>query len=90
MGKQMKKVIIISAIIVAIIIIVAIVEKVYFWNTEPESICNRGGGFWSGVQGCDNYCDKTDKYCPDKLIFGCWCGIENCWDGKKCVEKVNK
>lgn len=59
----------------------------YYWNTYPEPICNRAGGFWTGVYGCDNYCDKTDKYCPDKLIFGCECGGNKCWDGKKCIRQ---
>jgi hypothetical protein len=58
----------------------------YYWHTDPEPICNRAGGFWDGVHGCDNVCDKNGKYCPDKIIFGCWCGLDKCWDGRKCIE----
>jgi hypothetical protein len=60
------------------------------WKTDPEAVCNIAGGFWGGVHGCDNYCSKEGRECPDKIIFGCECGLDKCWTGSQCVPRTEK
>ena len=86
MNKK-KKILIIAVSVLALTIVTSYAGLQYYWNTNPETLCNKAGGFWAGVRGCSNYCNKEGKYCPDKLIFGCSCGLNKCWDGKKCVAR---
>ncbi|MFA6131197.1 MAG: hypothetical protein WC730_02975 [Patescibacteria group bacterium] len=59
------------------------------WNNiqnSPENICNNAGGFWFAVDSCDNYCEpEKQTYCPDAVIAGCECGLEQCWTGTECI-----
>jgi hypothetical protein len=80
-----KNIISILFAVASLVMILGIVSLVHHWQTDPEAICNVAGGFWGGVQGCENFCDMSNEYCPDKIIFGCWCGMDGCWDGKKCI-----
>lgn len=84
----MKKILIISFVAI-IIITLAIFEQIHFWKTDPESVCNGGGGFWGPV-GCENLCDKSKAGYDCTQKFGhmdCTCGRydNQCWDGKACV-----
>ena len=81
MNKLSKKI-----MIFLILLALIIVGLEYYRKTDFEAICNIAGGHWNGVHGCNNYCDREGKFCPDKLIFGCECGLEKCWDGEKCVK----
>lgn len=90
MKKETKKTIIILALVLVALsgtITYGVIRLKHHWKTDPEAICNIAGGFWDGVQGCDNFCDKTGKDCPDKIIFGCWCGLDKCWTGTECILK---
>ncbi|MDD5341006.1 MAG: hypothetical protein PHC97_01060 [Patescibacteria group bacterium] len=92
MTKNIEKTIIIFAI-AALIIICGSVVLVWYWNNNPEPLCNRAGGFWDFNQKCENLCDKNiaDYDCNDNLFHaGCWCGLEKCWDGKQCTERTKK
>ena len=84
--KKIIKVIKIILIIFTFLFLFSVISLLFYWKTDPQSLCNRAGGFWGGVHGCDNYCDKTSKYCQNKMIFGCECGLRKCWDGKRCSE----
>ncbi len=93
MNKKIKKILILIFLLF-ITVLIFWVKLWYYWNTNPEPLCNRAGGFWGPV-GCENLCDKTqaDYDCERQNgHMDCTCGrFENkCWDGKKCVARVNK
>ncbi len=85
MDKKNKKILITIASLLILAALLISVGVWYYWNTNPEPICNRNGGFWTGVYEGENLCDRGNKQ-SDKLIFGCECGPDKCWNGKKCIE----
>ena len=92
MNKKSKKTLIITGISIVVIILVVWLGLLYYWNTDPEAICNGGGGSWIPLNNddCSDLCsiDQADRACEDRLrMMGCSCGLSGCWDGKKCVNK---
>ena len=90
MRKKSKRVL--FSLIFPVIAVILLLWGVllYNWNTNPEAICNRAGGFWGPVS-CENLCNKSqaDYDCEAQPgHMDCTCGhYENqCWNGEKCVE----
>jgi hypothetical protein len=92
-----KKIVTTGVIIITVILISIIylrIKLVHHWNTDPEAICNRAGGFWDIVDNttCSDLCRARSEHdCYDRRGYmGCWCGLDKCWDGRKCINKSSK
>ena len=92
MKKNTKKILLIIAGLLIIIIIYFGVKVRHYQNTNPEALCNRGGGSWVPVNNddCSDLCSvsQADRACEDRLrMMSCSCGLDGCWDGEKCTSK---
>lgn len=92
MSKKSKKTIVIIIIIMALFFLYGVIRLMHYRNTNPEPICNKGGGFWTIVKNttCNDLCNASSSGydCYDRQgQMGCSCGLDKCWDGKNCVER---
>jgi hypothetical protein len=89
-----KKIILFTTVILIILLSVIYfrIKLVKHWNTDPEAVCIRMGGFWDIVDNttCNDLCSTNwNNYdCHDRRgRMGCWCGLDKCWDGKNCIDR---
>lgn len=85
-------------IIITIIILVIIVGGIYLFKSVSQKDfsfklttqiikCTTRGGEWKMLpDSSGDRCGPLDGLWATAPEEGCYCGVDKCWDGKKCVK----